>query len=52
MYDGPIYALLFWFYDKVEERYGRLAAGIAQLALGLAILAALIAFIILVIPRL
>lgn len=51
MYDEPIYMLLFWFYDKVEERYGRVVDGVAQLALGLVVAAALVAFILFVIPR-
>ena len=52
MYDEPLYAVLFWFYDKVEERYGRVAAGIAQLALGLVFVAALAAVLVLLIPNL
>lgn len=46
MYHEPIYALLFWFYDKVEERYGRLAVGIAQFALCLIILTLLVGLLI------
>jgi hypothetical protein len=51
MYDEPVYALLFWFYDRVEERYGRIAAGIAQLAFALVIAGALVGLILLLIPR-
>jgi hypothetical protein len=51
MYDEPYYGLLFWFYDRVEERYGRVVAGIAQLALGLVLVGALAAFIAYIIPR-
>jgi hypothetical protein len=51
MDDEPIYAVLFCFYDKVEKRYRRVAAGIAQLALGLLIVAALVAILLPVVPR-
>ena len=52
MEDEPIFWLLFWFYDEVEERYGRVIAGVAQFALGLVIVAALVGFITFVIPAL
>ena len=42
MYDEAVYALLFWFYDRVDERYSRVAAAIAQFVLALFIMAALV----------
>ena len=50
--EEPFYILAFWVYDKVEERHGPIAAGIAQLAVGLAMVCVLLAFIALVIPSL
>lgn len=37
---------LEWFYDKVEERYGRAAAWLATFTVAIAVLAAIVAFIV------
>jgi hypothetical protein len=51
MYEEPFYWVLYWFYDRVEERYAPVAAGLAQFALGLMMIAGLLAFIIYIIPK-